>query len=257
MVPASEHDIPSSPAALSLQSDASVLAAQARSRVLAELLRHVLQGQELERRQLARLLHDELAQTLAAIKIRLQSEMGHGSQRANSADSETIRIIDDALLLVRRLVPTLRPAVLDDLGLVPALRDLAIHTKDRTGLPVFVRCQPGADQIRLQPELESAAFRVAQEALANVVRHAKATRIDVHLRHEADKLVVEVHDDGCGFQPLAAQYDAGDGDVQGMGLLLMQERATVLGGTLEIESAQGQGCRVRLICRIAPSRTVQ
>jgi len=246
-------------ASLSLQPQllAAADAMQARLRVLAGLLRQVLRAQEMERRQIAHLLHDELGQVLAAIKIRLLSPTAYDRQPANDTDSETLRIIDDALLLVRRIVPTLRPAVLDHLGLVPALRDLAARTEARAGIPVFVLRLPGADQARLHPELESAAFRIAQEALANAVRHAGAKRIDITMQQDAQMLVLEVSDDGRGFLPLALGSAAGNAAEPGVGILLMRERAALVGGTLEIESMPGQGCRVRLRCPLEPQPTMQ
>ena len=208
---------------------------------LQTLSRRVLEAQEVERRRLARELHDELGQALTAIKINLQARDRLKNQTPAELDAENLRIVEETLQQVRRLALALRPSMLDDLGLGPALRWMAEQQVERGGFAV----QFGADfpDIRLAPELETACFRIAQEALTNIARHAHAKRVVIELRHEGDTLRMTVQDDGCGFDVAVAHERAKAGD--SVGVLGMQERAALIGGQIEIVSAPKQGTTVR------------
>jgi signal transduction histidine kinase len=147
-------------------------------------------------------------------------------------------IIDRALQQVRELSLDLRPMALDDLGLVAALRWYVDREAQRAGLaPEF----SAGDLERLPPELETACFRIAQEALTNVVRHAKAKHLRVELSQSGDELHLVVRDDGIGFDPAA--IGGGASDVK-LGQLGMRERALIVGGTIEVVSAPGKGTEV-------------
>ncbi|MCZ4312831.1 PAS domain S-box protein [Comamonadaceae bacterium G21597-S1] len=210
----------------------------------------VLAAQETERRRIAHELHDELGQALTAIKINLQAEeqLGHGGGDGLQADN--IRIVEGALQQVRSLALALRPSMLDDLGLVPALRWLTEQTSSRHG--VQMELQAPSRLRRLPPDLETAVFRIVQEALTNVVRHAQARHVHVGMRLEGpDQLLVQIRDDGVGFDVAAMRRRASEGN--SIGVLGMQERATLVGGRLTITSAPGQGCTVTVRC---PIRTV-
>jgi signal transduction histidine kinase len=214
------------------------------SRQLKALSRHVLEVQELERRRVAIELHDELGQSLTAIKINLQLSQRLKEQSLTDINLESIRIVEDALQQVRRLATTLRPSMLDDLGLAPALKWIAEQSAGRGGFTVnfhHVRAQS-----RLAPDIETACFRIVQEALTNITRHAQAKRVDISLRREVDEMVLSVQDDGLGFDSDAMRLRA----VQGasMGVLGMQERASLIGGHLTIQSVPGQGSTVQLNC---------
>lgn len=208
---------------------------------LERLSRQLLVAQEDERRRMARELHDELGQMLTAIKINLLSRARLKGRSPDELDAETIQLVEDALQQVRGLALALRPSMLDDLGLGPALRWMADQQAERGGFIV----QVGAllPEVRLAPELETACFRIAQEALTNVMRHAQAKRVAIELHHEGDALVMTVQDDGRGFDVAAVRARANAGG--SVGVLGMQERAALLGGRLEIESAPGGGTTLR------------
>lgn len=208
------------------------------------LSRRVLEAQETERRRVAMELHDELGQALTAIKINLQVGERFRHQSPAELNTENIRIVDEALLQMRRLAYGLRPSMLDDLGLASALRWMAEQTAQRSGL--VIRFEPDVREVRLAPEIEIAVFRIAQEALTNIVRHAQARNVQMTLQYEGDALVLNVQDDGCGFDLAAMRARAAAG--RSMGVLGMEERATLIGAELRIESTAGQGSRLRLRC---------
>jgi len=215
-----------------------------KSRQLRALSRRVLEAQEMERRRVAHELHDELGQSLTAIKINLQARERFKDRSPTELNAENLRIVEDALQHVRRLAVALRPSVLDDLGLIPALRGIAEQTAARSSFEVHF--QPALADTRLPPDVETACFRVVQEALTNITRHAQARRVDIDLFHDGDALMLGIHDDGCGFDVAAVRARASAGD--SIGLLGMKERATLLGGQLDIESIPGLGSTVRMRC---------
>ena len=219
-------------------------ALEEKSRQLRSLSRRVLEAQEMERRRVAHELHDELGQSLTAIKINLQARERFKDRSPSELNAENLRIVEDALQHVRRLAVALRPSVLDDLGLIPALRGIAEQTAARGGFEVHF--QPAIPDTRLPPDVETACFRVVQEALTNISRHAHASRVDIDLFHDGDALVLGIHDDGRGFDVAAVHERASAGD--SIGLLGMKERATLLGGRLDIESIPGLGSTVRMRC---------
>ncbi|OIN92370.1 MAG: hypothetical protein AUJ20_07980 [Comamonadaceae bacterium CG1_02_60_18] len=214
------------------------------TRQLKALSMRVLQVQEQERRRVAVELHDELGQALTAIKINLQ--LGERFKDKAPADlyDENLRIVEDALQQVRTLATALRPSMLDDLGLAPALKWLAEQSASRSGFEVKFHHERSLD--RLSSETETACFRIVQEALTNISRHAQAQHVDISLRREANHMVLLVADDGCGFDPPAMRERAATG--ASLGVLGMQERATLVGGQLDIRSEPGQGSTVELRC---------
>ena len=211
---------------------------------LKTISRRVLAVQEAERRRVAVELHDELGQALAAIKINLLARDRFRGQSPEDLNRENLRIVEDALQQVRRMALTLRPSVLDDLGLAPALRWLTEQASEHNGFAADFR--NASPQERLTPESETTYFRIAQAALTNVVRHARAQHVTLELLQDSQTLVLTVHDDGCGFDVAAMQKRARAGG--SIGLLGMQERATLIGGRLDIESIPGQGTTLRLSC---------
>ena len=211
---------------------------------LKTISRRVLEVQEAERRRVAVELHDELGQALTAIKINLFArDVLHG-QSLEELHTQNLHIVEQALQQVRRMALTLRPAILDDLGLTPALRWLVDQAAEHNGFATAFHAD--LPQMRLAPEIESTFFRIAQAALTNVVRHAHARHLIVELFQEDGELVLTMHDDGCGFDVQAMWERAKAG--ASIGLLGMQERATLVGGQLVIESTSGQGSSCRLSC---------
>lgn len=208
---------------------------------LGSLSRRLLTALEEQRRRIAAELHDELGQVLTAVKINLESlERMSGPAAAPAQLKDAIDSVDHALERVRDLALDLRPSVLDDLGLSAALR---WHV-DRFARQAGVEAHLSIDAVpRLAPGLETACFRVAQEALTNVARHAKARRawIDLHLLPEA--LELRVRDDGVGFDVPAARLRAAGGG--SMGLLGMEERVSLVGGTFELRGQLGAGTELR------------
>lgn len=219
-------------------------ARQAHALELQSLSRRVLEAQETERRRIAIELHDELGQSLTAIKINLQAHARFKDRTPEDLNLENLHMVEDALQQVRRLAQTLRPSILDDLGLAPALRWMAEQTAARSGFAVtfFAARLQG----RLAAEIETAIFRIAQEALTNVARYAQAQQVDINLHREDDTLLFTLTDDGSGFDPAEVKVRAAAGG--SIGMLGMQERAVLLGGHLDIAAAPGQGCTVRLRC---------
>ena len=214
------------------------------TRQLKALSRRVLEAQELERRRVAVELHDELGQSLTAIKINLQLSERFKDKSPADLNLENIRIVEDALQQVRRLATTLRPSMLDDLGLAPALKWMSDQSAQRSGFTVQFFHE--RVQARLAPDIETACFRIVQEALTNISRHAQARHVSIQLGREGDEMVLLVQDNGLGFDLLAMRERAVAGG--SLGVLGMQERATLIGGQLDIQSVPGRGTTLELRC---------
>ena len=215
---------------------------------LGTLSRRMLTVQEEERRAVARELHDELGQVLTAVRLNLQT------LRRRSRDPELGPVFEDGLALletaiaeVRALSTRLRPTILDDLGLEAALRSHLERSRVRAELELDADIR--LPQRRLDPAVETACFRIVQEAMTNVVRHAGARRLAVALRIVDGALVLSVRDDGNGFDLAAAARRAARGE--SAGLSGMEERAQLAGGRLEMNSAPGRGTEVRVLFPLA------
>lgn len=206
--------------------------------------RHLIDAQEDERRRIARELHDQIGQILTAVKMNLHTvqQFCHASE-AGSYVKDNIEAVDEALRLVRDLSVDLRPPILDDLGLATAVRWYVDRYTKRTGLSVDVEIDLPDENERFSRELETACFRIAQEALTNVVRHAKATQVLIRLTRDGDVLLLIVKDDGVGFDVERLHQRASR--VATLGLISMQERAHAAGGTIEIDSAPTNGTEIR------------
>lgn len=216
----------------------ALLSAHKRLQALSQQLMHV---QEQERRQLAQDLHDEIGQALTALKMNLQTmERVLDTSGVAIPLSDSVAIIDKLLEHVRNVSLDLRPSLLDDLGLVPAVRWYVARQAERAGITAEV----DADQSRvcLSPDMAVAGFRVVQEAVTNVLRHAKATRLHVSLRQSDRELELAVEDDGGGFHVPDALARAAKG--HSLGLLGMQERVRALGGKISILSERGRGTKI-------------
>jgi len=209
----------------------------------------LVRAQEDERRHIARELHDEVGQSLTAALLNLQvlSSLTNLEELPARLD-DSLSLIDRVLRQVRTLSLNLRPALLDDLGLAPALRWLVSRQAERAGFDA----QFNADVIdeRFAAEVEITCFRVVQETLTNIVRYAQAQCVTVELLKPGADLCVSIHDDGVGFDVAAALQRAAHG--HSMGLLSMQERVLLLGGQMRIESAPGQGATIHVRLPQAP-----
>ncbi|HSS72008.1 MAG TPA: GAF domain-containing protein [Gaiellaceae bacterium] len=205
-------------------------------RVARDALRRVVAGQELERRRLARELHDETGQALTSILLGLKNvEEASSPESARAAAAELREQIVATLQNVRRLAVELRPSALDDFGLAPALERLGEAFGEQSGIAVDI--QTNLDSQRLAPEVETALYRIVQEALTNVAKHAEATRVSIVVTRRASSVTAVVEDDGQGF-------GAGGGTGDGLGLVGMKERVGLLGGRLALESTEGAGTTV-------------
>ncbi len=197
-------------------------------------------AQEAERARIARELHDVVGQALTVVRLHLLSlDRVNASTGASGAEIlDSIAAVDAALHQVRTAAFDLRPAILDDLGLGPALRALCRQVARRSGMVISCRVALRAE--RLPAEIETTCFRVAQEAITNAVRHAGSRRISVTLglRRRQGVLVLDVSDDGVGFDPTRHS------GIAGLGLAGMAERAALVGGDVEIRSGTGDGTRV-------------
>ena len=212
----------------------AAVAVELSQRVARDALQRVVSAQELERRRLARELHDETGQALTSILLSLSAlEEVHDERELHAAVGEVRELVRSTLQDVRQLAVELRPKVLDDFGLVAALERLTQSFGEQTGISVhFQQLLPTAR--RLPPEVETALYRIVQESLTNIVKHARATSVSVVLTRKDDSVSVVVEDDGVGFEP-ARERDGG------IGLAGMRERVALLGGRLAIESRPGAG----------------
>jgi signal transduction histidine kinase len=212
-----------------------ITADRARERMLAA---QVISAQDAERARVARELHDSTAQILAALMMQLGAAARESNSPLLDDRIATLReLASEALEEVRSLSHNMHPRILDDLGLAAALEWLGRQTGDQTGIDVHVAT---ADLEKpIPPHLAAALYRVAQEAIRNIVRHSHAKHLDVRLRGERDSAVLEISDDGAGFDVARAEARR-----PGMGLFSMRERMTLVNGSLEVRSAQGDGTTV-------------
>ena len=216
--------------------DRAAVAVDLSERVGRDALARVVKAQEHERKRLARELHDETGQALTSILLGLKPlEQSARTDEERAAMASLRELVVSTLRDVRRLAVELRPSALDDFGLATAVERLADTFRDSTGMRVDVETQLG--EVRLPPEVETALYRIVQEALANIVKHAEATHVSILLTRKEFSVAAVVEDDGKGFD----ETDTGD-DV--LGIVGMRERVGLVGGRLAIESGSGSGTTV-------------
>ena len=208
---------------------------------LQELSRRVVEVQEEERRHIARELHDEIGQSLAAIHFRMQALLMAPGPVPREPIAESAEIADRTIRVVRDLSLDLHPSLLAEAGLADTLRWYVERQVRGPGLDVKLEICPSL--VALPSDLRTACFRIAQSALTNVVRHAKARRVLVRIGARKGHLELVVSDDGLGFDEAATLPHASSGT--SLGILGMQERAELLGGTIDFESSPGRGTTVR------------
>jgi signal transduction histidine kinase len=205
-----------------------------------ERLQNTIDAAEQERSRWARELHDETLQALAVLRMRLSSALrGETAEELEKTGQAAVEQIDDEIVKLRRLITELRPASLDTIGLEAALQALAEQHQQASGtLKVDCDCElPRDEDGRPTPVLETAVYRLVQEALNNVSKHSLARRAEITVRTSSRAIEIEVSDDGVGFEPNLVP--------EGFGLVGMRERAALLGGTLAVESTRGSGTQVR------------
>ena len=209
-----------------------------------QLLRRLVTTQEEERRRISRELHDQMGQYLSTLMLRLKTlrPLAAGQEQARvtlqKLEELTGRLVDE----VHHLAWELRPAALDDLGLHAALQNYAEKWSERSGVAVDFHCG-GLERERLPPEVETTVYRVVQEALTNVLKHAEARRVNVVVERRRDQVLVIVEDDGKGFE--AEEVVPAPGGGRGLGLLGMRERVALVGGALKLDSSPGAGTTAR------------
>jgi two-component system NarL family sensor kinase len=222
-------------------------------RKLKDLTRRIVEFQEEERARVSRELHDSISQILVSVKYALELAMDRVREGGGDAlvplekGQQSLR---QAINEVRRISRDLRPSLLDDLGLSEALRSLAREFGDRTGLRMTIRV--GEDRDTLSREAQTTLYRVAQEALTNIERHAQARRVTLHLRHDREGAHLRIEDDGRGFD--SAEISDRTRPGQGIGLRNMAERMQFHDGDLRVVSSPGGGTKVR--ASLPPTRRV-
>jgi len=224
-------------------------------RELQQLSARLLEIEEEGRRRLSRELHDEIGQTLALLQIEIshaQALLAAQPQAARERLQRARELAERTVQTVRNISVLLRPALLDDLGLVPALQFQLEDFLRRSGIACEFVEQDVADQ--LPDHVKTCVYRVVQEALHNCEKHSRAKKVRVVVRQLPDCLAAEVEDDGCGFALNEQRMPSKD---TGLGLLGIRERAAIAGGSLVIDSAPGQGARIALRIPLAPSAATQ
>jgi signal transduction histidine kinase len=222
-----------------------LVAAEERARFDRDLLARVIEAQEAERARVSRDLHDQIGQSLTAVLLGQRLVLDaldpdDPELREARARAEEVRsLAAEALTDVRQLAFELRPIVLDDIGLVAAVQRLTTDLAERHQLDLNVDFDGLSDESRLPADIETVVYRVVQESLTNVTRHARAGRVRVAVIVTGGRLRAEIADDGAGFEPTP-------GKRRSLGLTGMVERATLVGGEVNITSAPGAGTTVRL-----------
>ncbi|MFQ5767989.1 MAG: histidine kinase, partial [Acidobacteriota bacterium] len=213
---------------------------QTHRRILGRLSSRILTAQEEERQHLSRELHDGIGQSLSALKLGLEMLSGdHPERRSRSLQedlSQALEIVTETIAELRRISQDLRPPILDDLGLLPTLRWLANRFQVQTGLEVQIEVE--GEERTLTPQQDVNLYRIAQESLANVSRHAHATSVRIHVLWDSTTVQLRITDNGAGFQP-----GAGDGGPPGggLGMASIKERANLMGGRFRVKSRPHKG----------------
>ncbi len=216
---------------------------QAAQEGLRDYIGAITSAQEEERLRLARDLHDDTIQSVIALKQRVQlAQKSVKDQPSRKTLAELETLAEQTIENLRRMTRALRPIYLEDLGLVTALEMLARETSQNSGIQIEFHIS-GEEQ-RLSPEVELTLYRMAQEALSNVVRHSQATRADLRISFGIKGIELEINDNGIGFDMPKSPTDFAAGGH--FGLLGIRERAELIGARLEVESTVGRGSRLKV-----------
>lgn len=214
---------------------------RAQSEEAKRLTRQIVRAQEAERQHLARELHDEIGQVLTAVNLNLQAlQLSIPDPDITSRLKESLSLIEHTLNQVRDLSLDLHPSILDDLGLVPALQWYLDRQAQRANLVIELTADP--PELNLPAEVKTTCFRITQEAMTNIIRHANAKQVRVQLHQRRGELELLIRDDGSGFQVDTARRRAALG--ASLGLVGMQERMALVGGRLGLKSEQGVGTEI-------------
>ena len=216
-----------------------------RTRQLKAISERAIHAQEEERVRIARSLHDDTAQTISMLIInleRIEKKIPHDNPDLFRQVTESHKVATLLLENLRKVIWDLRPSILDDLGLIPAIRWYAQTNLKESGVQVEVG--DSNELMRLPPHLETLLFRILQEAVSNILRHANAGKVTINLRPEDGCVVLEVKDDGRGFDVKKTTGEAVTR--KQLGLLGMQERVSLVNGTVKIESTPGEGTMLRI-----------
>jgi signal transduction histidine kinase len=211
---------------------------------LRHLSRQLLLAQEEERKRISRELHDQIAQTLTGINVRLaalKNEASHNTKGLQNKISSTQRMVEKSVDIVHRFARDLRPAVLDDLGVIPALHAFMKGFTKQTGIHIHFTTFTSGRIERLTTVTRTVLYRVAQEALINVGRHAHASRVDVSIQKLPRAIGLSIQDNGKSFQVQRVLHAKGN---KHLGLLGMRERVEMVGGSFSVESAPGKGTTI-------------
>lgn len=209
---------------------------------LRRLSHQVLSAQEEERKEISRELHDEIVQTLTGINVQLASlkiESGVSKEKFSKHISYTQRLVEKSVDIVHQFARDLRPTLLDDLGLIPALQAYLKGFTERTGMHVQFTVFAGVE--KLSNDKRTVLFRVAQAALVNTAQHAQATSVSVHIKDMPQAVLMEIHDDGKSFD-VAHVLDSTRN--RRLGLIGMRERVEMVGGSFDVRSAPGKGTTI-------------
>ena len=220
-------------------------AAQRREALRGDLIRRIVSAQESERRRIARELHDETGQTLTALGMGLRG-LSASLRRDPDKEAEKLRhleqLVEHSLVEIQRIISDLRPSHLDDLGLPAALRWYLGEISMRAP-PLDVEFEVRGQAQEIAHDVSTALFRVAQEALTNVIKHANAQHVWVRLEFDAEEVGLYIRDDGCGFDAQSIQFAGRDS----LGLIGMQERAILFGGHFKLRSRPGEGTFIEVV----------
>jgi signal transduction histidine kinase len=206
------------------------------------LFRRLVSAQEEERRRIARDIHDQVGQQMTALRMNLETLRSQAAGRTALVEQaeRTQRLAEELDQSIDFLTWQLRPAALDHLGLSAALQNLVTGWSERFGVAADLAVD-GVEDVRLPRDVEANLYRIAQEALHNIAKHAHATQVTVYLAQQDGHLVLLIEDNGRGFDSRRTQ---GPDDRNGMGLMSMQERAALVGGQLDIESLAHHGTSI-------------
>ncbi|MBI3191288.1 MAG: PAS domain S-box protein, partial [Pedosphaera parvula] len=208
---------------------------------LRSLSNRILFAQEEERKRISRELHDEVGQALTAINVNLAMLKRETAEKRNAGDrkiEEAQALLEQTMANVHRFARELRPAMLDDLGLIPALRSYTKDFGERTGITVHLTAD--LSEADLDGERKTVLYRVAQESLNNIAKHARASEVELAPHRQEDRVRMEIKDNGQGFQVDARAAK----ETSRLGLLGMEERVRLVNGTFALESSPGQGTRL-------------
>lgn len=219
---------------------------------LRHLSRRVLSAQEEERKQISRELHDEIGQILTGVTVRLatlRKEAAANTKGLEKKIASTQRLLERTMKIVHRFARELRPALLDELGLIPALHAFMRQFTKRTLIPIKFTAFAAVE--RLNSDKRTVLYRVGQESLTNVAKHAHATRVSVDIRRLGRHVRMEIHDDGRAFQ---VQRVLSATRVKRLGLLGMRERVEMVGGVFSVDSTLGKGTTIRALIPMSGNR---